>query len=505
MKKINNFISYTTIAALIFWSFVFYHGYLSYQGSPLYYVTFSIAFLAVIFLAFYKIDSYGFTFIAITMWAGFWLKFTLHSIFKYTYQEPLGKFVPSIKSYDEVLLVSTTAAVAIATARICYLLIKKPQDQPRFDINSKAPTWYPFVQKKLWFALTLLAVICCVANIHYGIQQAGLVPRTIFPWPINSVVYLLQVAGFPIAGACLLWWDQSLDRGNQATTYLFLFQGWLSSIAILSRGLYLFSVLPILFALLISKKNNAYLPIKKSIPIALCFCLFFATSILAVSQFRNIYYSTDYSASASANANTSANANVSASANVSTSTTVSPHYITPPNPHTVFPLFLAIERWIGIEGVMAVVAQPHKDLGFLQKGLMEKPEISKLGMYQSICQSDYRFYDLRHYQFVSLPGITAFLYYSNSITIVFAALFALITLLLFTESIIYRLTGNPLIKAFWGFATANFITQAGVTPRSALPYFLWVTLLVIGCTIIKSKGFEGFVVRACKLRTEIHS
>ena len=77
---------------------------------------------------------------------------------------------------------------------------------------------------------------------------------------------------------------------------------------------------------------------------------------------------------------------------------------------------LVVDRWIGIEGVMAVVAYPKKNIELFVYALQERRVRGKSDIYTSnISQSGFFDSDAKKYQYASIPGPIAFFYYTGSL------------------------------------------------------------------------------------------
>jgi len=152
---------------------------------------------------------------------------------------------------------------------------------------------------------------------------------------------------------------------------------------------------------------------------------------------------------------------------------------------------LAVDRWVGIEGVMAVVSYPRKSSDLLIEAVKEKREIGKVTRYQEISKSHYQWTDSKVWQFASLPGAVAFLYFSGSLWVVFLGMILFVVFVQLAEQSVYRVTGNPILCSLLGMVLANFVLQFGITPRQDLPYFLMIIIAVITIGLVQSIKTKG--------------
>jgi len=155
-------------------------------------------------------------------------------------------------------------------------------------------------------------------------------------------------------------------------------------------------------------------------------------------------------------------------------------------------LRLSVDRWIGVEGVMAVQSYPKKGKAFFLEGIKEKRKIGKVTLYQEVCKSHYRVPSIM-FQFGSLPGPAAFLYYSGSLWVVMLGMGTFSLLMLLTERGVDILTTNPLLCSLIGFGVANTVAQFGVTPRQDIPYYFMIFCAVLLIWFVQSKWFFGLL------------
>src|SRR3989339_733911 len=102
----HNFFKAGIIAFALVWLGLSVFALLYYPGSKLIYSVFSIVFLGMLVVGFYRQDSYGYMFLTVFMWLGFWLKFTVRMISgpaygeQIIYGEPIGAFIPTPGNLD---------------------------------------------------------------------------------------------------------------------------------------------------------------------------------------------------------------------------------------------------------------------------------------------------------------------------------------------------------------------------------------------------------------------
>ncbi|PKM92590.1 MAG: hypothetical protein CVU80_02555, partial [Elusimicrobia bacterium HGW-Elusimicrobia-4] len=150
---------------------------------------------------------------------------------------------------------------------------------------------------------------------------------------------------------------------------------------------------------------------------------------------------------------------------------------------------LGVDRWIGLEGVMAIRSYSEKGGAIFLKAMTEKRELGKVTLYQEVCKSSYRYTDTSKWQFASLPGAVAFLYYSGSLWVVMLGMVVFSLLVLLIEHVVDMLTDNPLLCSLIGFGVANSVAQFGLSPLTDLPYFFMIFCGILAIWFVQSRFF----------------
>lgn len=553
-------------AGLIFWCVVIGLAAAKYPSSGLVYLLFSAVFLLLLISGFFQRASYSYFFLVLFLWLGFWFKFTVHLLFDYPFVEPVGDFYGSgypwyratwiapvsysmgeKLAWDNVLWTGIVGAVAVIVghAVCCW---RRKNDVTKIQSGSThVPRWYPSARVSLWVSLLFVIVSLAVLNAALGIQQAGLVPRTVLPWPLNALISWTVSIGSAMGVATLLHWDIGLRRRATLPAYAILLEAFTSTVSLLSRAVYIFHVLPQLMALWHSRRRLNGIGRLGVVAFSLVAACFFVISIGAVTSLRSDFYwqvsRSDSAIDAPGNRSTTQAENAttqntsprlqileSAIAEITTMikagknqemqlqkllqekdrlTSDIPTDSTSGLSHgnvssgkvlevyakmvgsikTVISniLQLAADRWIGIEGVMAVQSYNKKNIDSLSNAITEKREVGKLTSYQKISNSLYAEMDKTKNQFASLPGAMGFFLVGGSLWFVAAGMFALTLLLLLSERAIFAVTGNPFLCALVGLTMANTVAQLGAAPRQNLPYFSMILLGVLVISLLQSE------------------
>jgi len=152
---------------------------------------------------------------------------------------------------------------------------------------------------------------------------------------------------------------------------------------------------------------------------------------------------------------------------------------------------------------MSVQAYQDKGTDTLLRAAKEKREAGKTTLYQEVSKSHYRWTDPNVWQFASLPGAAAFLYYSGSMWVVLLGMGLFSAVVLVGEYLVFRLTGNPLLCALIGLALANTVAQMGIAPRQDFHYHFMIGCGVLTIGLIQSRLFTLLLEKLRLLKIEV--
>lgn len=455
LRKIN-------ILLWLGWLALFGAGLTDYSGSKVLYVVFSLSFLALLLSAFHRQLSYGYLFLVLFLWLGFWFKLTSNLLLTgyVSLGEPVGAFDGSPAAWDTVLSVATIAALGCMSGRFIYGL-SKPVSTCALDETATPPAWYVAWRTPLGITIFAACLLLAVINSIYGINQIGLTPRTILPWPMNALISWTVSIGSAMAMATILHWEIGLKKKPILPIYAVLIEGFTSTISLLSRAAYLFHSIPPLVVLQRNKEIAWCRTKKGALLFLVVFAVLFMVSLTSVSKLRDYYYNDKTPPPAHAVPN-----------------------LRPALAHQLF-----VNRWIGLEGVMAVSAYPHKSMKLFIEMATERRGLGEPTRYQAISNSLYQNASNK-YQFATLPGIAAFLFYSGSFTVLMLGMIIFTLGLLAIERLVFALTRNPFMCSLLGLTFANLIAQFGITPRQDIPFVSMTIGATFAIAVLRSRPVE---------------
>jgi hypothetical protein len=454
----------------------------NYPGHWAVYALFTVLSNALLLNGFRRGAIFFDTFIGIFLWLGFWLKFTYGAVLnQFIFGLPLT-FDGSGSAFDHALIVSTCGLAGFLLAswiRGCFFSYPEVppscRDSGLFLLYSR--------HRLLCVGLFLaVAVFVAVTNAWLGIYQRGMVAQTVLPFGLNGIYKWLLQFGLASISALIIRFEIELKRNvtlmAAAPALLELF---LSNVSLLSRGMILnsaglaFGTWRLLFS---TKIPVGYI---RMAMLAIAFGALFAGSVLTVNYLRISSYEVELADSPEAAASVAPQA-----AEVKGMTT---------------PLF--IERWIGIESVIAVSSSKQLGWDLWREAWRERYDDGKLTLYDRMfIKSPYTYtsdMEKRVFHFVSLPGIIAFFYYPGSLIFLFVVLCACGLLAASLEFLTYRYAGKnwplcSLIAQVIAYRYASF----GYVPEQS---YLLFGALILNIAILFAA--DCFLIRRYKISVDL--
>ncbi len=460
-------------------------GFGGWNGTTPYYASFCVSFGTLLFFSIRSQNSPGVMFFGIFLWLGFFVKIVAHLIIKYPFLEPTGFFNGSAEQWNKVALVSSVGAWAYVVANLIASFFNfKSRDNL---LQLKKAQYLRFVSKdNLTFYLFFIALsisIITVVNTYLVINVSGLTAQTTLIWPLNAMIGWSLYFGFSILCCLYLHAEFSLKLNTRNGFFLATFEGLASALSVLSRGILLFHLLPIF---LIEFLNRKVLNLKFKHLFFRFLLLIIATSLLVFvvdGIRRHLFYGEgrkNFTISSAFIASS-----ISREAPKADRHTV----IDYPQSQSVGFSFLlnrisrlVVDRWVGAEGVMAVVAYPDKSFDMLKKSLMRIPRIGELDVYEKIAQSSY--VASPSYSFATAPGPFALFYYSESLTLVFVGIMFFVFLLILVDRYINFLFNNAYLTALMSFNVSLIFSQFGLSPYPLLISSLMNAMGLLGFWLI---------------------
>lgn len=138
--------------------------------------------------------------------------------------------------------------------------------------------------------------------------------------------------------------------------------------------------------------------------------------------------------------------------------------------------YLALDRWVGLEGLMSVVAYPDKGANLFRQALFEKRDVHIGDLYTITISNrdkqDLNFYEsMKTYPSASMPGVMAFLLHRNPYFLFFGMIFMVFVMMLL-EYLVMFMTKNPYFDMTWSAILAFSVSGFGLAVYASTIYYL---------------------------------
>ena len=467
-------------------------GSLFYPGQLSCFLLFSLTFFAILYSVLFLPFQYSHLFLAIPWFLGFWLKLVAHFVFGHFglieaahYLEPAGKFDGSAGAWDQVIITASIGGLGYLLGRLLLVpLVIKSNDRPA---GIETPSWYRQVRTLLWVLAAVSLVAIIYTNAETGLIVRGYVPRIQLQWPLGALFSWTTDIGFVLVLSVMTAWDRGLGAGPTRGFIALCIEGAIISIQTSSRGIYLFHTLPALISE--ARRPNAVpSAIGKHGPFLAIWLVGAIAIPLLTTGLRTLGQDVvlartaqdDAAAPVAPRPLTSTSGDVAA-----TSTTMHPAEsktsVLSINVVYVFENAsrLIIDRWPGMEGLMAVVSYPGRDLALLRTAALQRRTYGMVDIYtHTIARSDFTAEQAKKYHNATLAGPIAFFYYSGSWLVVFGGMALLAMLASVLELIWASLVPDPLVTAMSGCYLALVVMQLSTGIVQAASGLLTVTALL---------------------------
>ena len=440
--SIKSLVSLISLALLV----LTYYGFSSYVGSKVVYLIFTIISHSLLILGLTSQALFFDFFIGLFFWLGFWLKFTIKvAFYDGVFPDRVGYFDGSSISFDHALLV---ASVGMGGLLLATLIRRKfftgyLNYQPNFSDALEAI--YKKNRLKIFFVFFLIIIFIGSTNFIFAIYQKGTITETFLPFGLNSVYKWLLIFGLASFSSIILDLEFRIRKDvSLISISISIFETFFTSVSMLSRGMILNSSSLIYGLLIMYRLKKKRINLKLLFLVSLIFLLFFIIAHQSVSVIRN---------------NTFFDRVGSAGSDVMSQFGERNHL-----ERAIF-----IDRWVGIEGVMAVSSHPNMGLKLFKDAINETYNEKDTSFYDKyiLTDSPYAETDKSKHHFVSLPGVIAFFYYPGSYILLFLTMLVIGGFSAILEFVNYKITNNLVLVSLISQVVAYRFSNFGYVPSQS--------------------------------------
>lgn len=454
--------------------YIFISGLLNYSGNVFIYILFSIVSNYLIIFSFRKNAIFFDTFFGLLLWLGFWFKFSCTISFTDgIFREGTGLFDYSATSFDETLIISQVGILAFIFAGYIreYFLFKYPNkiNQKNIEINYLKQN-----RKKIWFIFLVFFITVGVLNLYFKIYQKGLLPVDDYNFIISGIFKWLLLFGLSSFSSLIIFLEFHLYKIFFVSSSLVIFfENFVSYFSMLSRGM-IFNSFALLFGIYkFSKKTDSTNLINYYLKMIFFIFILFYISVSSVNYIRANYF---YSGKAS---------EFVVDKLIETKKTdekIEKRFSTISEHNSEF-IYLIINRWVGIDAVMAVNSKKEMlNSEFFFKALKEEAFEKRPTFYEinfGLKGEDAQ-YIYEKVKGNTLPGVIAFIYYYGSYKFLFLSILLLSLFASFIEFAAFKASSNNLIfSALIGHTVAYRFIHFGYLPSQSYLLFGSIFLTII--------------------------
>ena len=430
-----------------------------YNGDSAIYVLFTAVSYLLLWFGFRQKSIFFDTFIGIFFWLGFWLKLTIRVAFmEGGFNQAVGLFDGSGAAFDQALLISSSGFVGLIAASLVREKLLFSYPNKTNDIHLQGLSFfYSRYRKSILTGFVALVVCVAISNVYYGFYQRGSISQTVLPYGLNGIYKWLLMFGLASFSALILKFEY-FDA--KKTTYLAaiisLIELFLSNVSLLSRGMILNGSALIYGVFQSVKRYGVKLDVGFFIKYLVLFAILFASSVVVVNTIRSITFTGQEFSIEKIKAKDGKIVSQAASSSS----------------------VLFLDRWVGIEGVMAVSSYSGKGWNLWNKAWQEQYSENETSFYDNnLITSPYLNTDKSKHHFISLPGIIAFCFYPGSYLFLFGCLFLSGIGASILELLVYKWGGHNLILcALLAQVVAFRFASFGYVPAQS--YLLFGSILL---------------------------
>lgn len=469
---------------IIIFAFSFSLSFENYPGSKYIYLLFTLASLVLLVSSLFYSRTYSYSLLSIIILLGFWAKVSWYFISAQSFVEPIGAFNGSPEQWDQALLVSVSAFLAILGSLLLVSLVSMFTagahiNSLRMPSAYRVPSWLKSISLLHWIIFIFSVGLIVYLNITYKIFVIGIKTATVLPWYWNAVITLMLVGGgFSSWMATLIYLNNKNGHQIYAVLFMVILISFFISAFTLSKAIIVNFLLPIGVCFLLNYKSFR-IAISKGLAMGALAFLFIFLNVLVVNTLRPYYTQSpdkDIKIEEFASAASSA--------------------VTSGSPFDSAKQFFgySLNRWVGIEGVMATVAHDGKSIDLLVEGVFEEPVKSVAPMYSEIGKWSHTHNEVgSKVDSMYLVGGVGFLNYSGSFYVIFFFTLLIALVIQLFELLVYRLTSNPFLCATIGWmASLAFVHSAGA-PLSEIPRIQFIIIAVSLIAIVQSHWLNNII------------
>jgi hypothetical protein len=436
-------------------------GFVSYSGSKVYYVIFSLISSYALLISFNKYSISFDTFFSLLIWLGLWFKFTVQiSFFNSMFPEGAGIFDYKSNSYDQILIISSVSILGFIFAR--FVRIKFIFDYINLSSttynNDHYVNFYSKYRKNIFYIYFFSIIFFALINYIFVFFQKGTIPEVILPFGLNNFINWLLMFGLTTFSSLIVFFEFHYKKKNSNKIVKYgLLETFISSISILSRAM-IFNGTALIYGFYrLIEINKIEIKIKNFIKYFSIVLILFMICLLIVSKIRQ---SKDFPVGHEVHKyipQIVTEGSVFKLAKLANDFSKEINQI----------IFLISGRWVGIEGIMAVYSNKDINYDSFLNSFNDRFDYSNSFYENTVKKSKHIYKENPKIFTVYTPGIIAFLFYTKSLIFLFCGIFLICIFCSIIEYFSYKLSrGNIVFSYIIGNVLAYRLAHFGYMPQN---------------------------------------
>ena len=461
-KKSFNFLIFTSLIFL----FSFFLNFNNYEGNK--FIFFIFQFVSfILFITAIKKNKSAFEFFTYFFFLlSFWFKFNCILFFE-NIKVSEGDFDLTISNYDNAsIIIICTFIACICASFIKDFVINNFIKKTKYEMSNSFIRFYKYYRVIIFSSWIGFLILVWGSNYYYEIYFKGLVNEAKFP----AVKYFYSwslVYGLAALTSVLIYIDIIIFK-KKNVFLLGVFESFFTQMSIYSRS-FLLSFFAYLrgFLFVSNIKNLSFSKFTVGKIVFLILIIFFL-SIYSSAKLRSTkFYETDKSRVPTTFSSTFSDI-----------------------------ISLSINRWVGIDALLAVSQNKNLNFNFFLSAWQEEKYNKKKSFYidNFFSRFSYSEFEKKNLNIVITPGIVAFLYYSGSALFVFFSILFLILICTAIEMLFFYFSlGNIILANIIGYALSVRFIHFGYFPFNTINFllsFLITFFIVYFLTLLIKKKFK---------------
>ena len=496
MKTILNIVKFFIVFFSIIFTFIAYDKH---QGNVAYYLMFSFL-INIFFLYSLNIKKLFFEiFFATLIWLGFWFKYTMSLVFLNGIIYDSGP-PTNIINIDKALIPSMVAITAIFLGYIVRenFFYHKLNTQMPISFFEKI---YLKNKNLIMFLFILLFIFIAYYNLKFNIYQKGF----IYPHQISSIIvnFIKWMLLFGLTTfSCFFIYTEiiRLKKFSLFLIFIIFTEIFISYSSMLSRLL-------ILIHSAIAYALTKYLNIIKNKTVFFLFLFSLISSMFVANNYYSNHYRINYAIEISSYEIDKVNflkkrekKRLLLEGNNYTKEDLLQFEVQSKPGRGSTSLFLIINRWIGLDSMLAIVSTNKLSFDTFFQSLKEKKIIDNSTFYETNFDVDYddgkkiSYGEKRVLKGNTLPGIITFLFYSGNYYFLFFSMIILTVMFCLLEIFCLKISNkNMIFAAFISFTVAFRLFNFGYAPADSYLYLISIIIsmfLMFVLSNFKSSYFD---------------